>query len=477
MKHQRRIKTLSKITQTLLSQGESELADFKRTPEGVNTDDLVAFANTDAGGTILVGIDEQTGADGMQRGIVRGCDVSDAAILQILNKAVSCVPPVAVMVHAENLSAKPILRIVVPQSESKPHCTPKGVYCRRDGSRNRPLHPGELLRIFLETEARAFAERFESTANKVVEGLDNLETALEDSIRSMGEKLGWAEYQLGDTESTLGSVLAYVRAINDQTQDATTRLRALFRQDKRDDPIRATARKELLDQAVKQLSEDRSLLDQIQRGGTTSLTAKGKPALELDEDDLRSILTEAVAIALNRRDGEKYTIEVKSPSKATEDELDKFAELVTAGGEVADGLRQRLETASALGFLRYDGAVVGTAALKKPAAGYHRGVFENAKSERAVSSYTLELGWIYLDVEHRGKKRMPPLIDAVVKHAKGSGVFATTRTSNRKMMDILSRQGFVREGSAYPSKQTPGDEIALFLRSLKAASKPSKTAG
>jgi predicted HTH transcriptional regulator len=64
--NQRRTNTLSGTTQTLLSQGESELADFKRTPDGINVDDLVAFANTDSGGTILVGIDEQTNTNGAQ---------------------------------------------------------------------------------------------------------------------------------------------------------------------------------------------------------------------------------------------------------------------------------------------------------------------------------------------------------------------------------------------------------------------------
>jgi hypothetical protein len=237
----------------------------------------------------------------------------------------------------------------------------------------------------------------------------------------------------------------------------------------------AYATLELLDEAVKKLAEDRSLLDEIAKGRTVSLTASGKPAGELNEDDLRSILTEAVVIAIDKREAEKYAIEVKSPSKATEEELDTFTALVTAGGEVVDGLRQRLETASALGFLKYEGAIVGTAALKKPAPGYHKGVLEKAQSKHPVRSYPLELGWIYLNAVHRGKKRMPPLINAVMKRAKGSGVFATTRASNDKMLDILTRQGFVRDGSTYASTQNPDEEIALFLRAPKAASKPSES--
>lgn len=309
MARQRRTTTISKGTRALLLQGESEGADFKRTADGVSTDDLVAFANTESGGTILIGIDEQTGADGVQRGTVRGCDVSDAAILQILNKAVSCVPPIGVEVHVENLSARPILRVVVPPSESRPHCTPKGVYCRRDGSRNRPLHPTELLKIFLEAEARAFADRFESAADRITKDLGDLEHTLKRSIKSMGDQLGWAEYSLGNTESTLGTILSSVRTMNDPVTDTAARVRELFRQDSREDPVRAKVRKELLDEVVKQLSGDPSILERIRRGDSMSIETRGKTALELNKEDLQAVVTEAIAIATD-----------KQPAKATKPE-------------------------------------------------------------------------------------------------------------------------------------------------------------
>jgi predicted HTH transcriptional regulator len=204
----KRTKGISAHTTNLLREGESERSDFKRAPAAVSTDDLVAFANSEAGGSILAGVDERASPEGVQVGFVVGCDVGDEAILQIANKALSCLPPVAIEVSIENLSKVPFLRIDVPSSSTKPHCTPKGVYCRRDGSRNRPLHPSELLRIFLESESRAFAERFESAASRIAKDLSQLEKTLEDSIDDMGSKLGWAEYKLGDTESTLDSILA-----------------------------------------------------------------------------------------------------------------------------------------------------------------------------------------------------------------------------------------------------------------------------
>ncbi|WP_441255916.1 AlbA family DNA-binding domain-containing protein [Tardiphaga sp. 285_C5_N1_2] len=78
-----------------MSEGESERVDFKRAPGGVRADDLVALANSEGGGHLLFSIDEIV-SHGAQIGAVRGCDVSDQTILQILSKAVSCIPPVSV---------------------------------------------------------------------------------------------------------------------------------------------------------------------------------------------------------------------------------------------------------------------------------------------------------------------------------------------------------------------------------------------
>ena len=117
MAFKKRIKSLSKLTRELLAEGESSRADFKRSPNGINVDDLVAFANSESGGQILAGVDEQV-VDKAQIGVVCGCDVSDAAVLQILNKAVSCIPPVSIDVYIENLNDQPIFRVEVPPSQT-----------------------------------------------------------------------------------------------------------------------------------------------------------------------------------------------------------------------------------------------------------------------------------------------------------------------------------------------------------------------
>src|SRR5215211_1427174 len=56
-------------TRRLLTQSEGMQVDFKRDAEAVKPEDIVAFANG-GGGTILIGVDEIRGVNGIQRGKV-----------------------------------------------------------------------------------------------------------------------------------------------------------------------------------------------------------------------------------------------------------------------------------------------------------------------------------------------------------------------------------------------------------------------
>lgn len=296
MASQSKSQGLSKVTKAALLSGESETVDFKRTAESITTEDLVAFANR-SGGTIYAGVEELSDSQGVQRGVAIGCDVSDSAKLQVLNKAVSCIPPVAVELHIENLAASPIIRVVIPASASKPHCTTKGIYCRRDGVRNRPLHPTELLKIYLDQEASAFAERFESTADRVTANLEQLEQTLSESIDSMGSQLGWAEYKLGDTESTIDTILGRVVLTEKAVADVETRLRALFRQDDREDPVRDQVRADFVKSIVDQLLNDKALLKRAAEGASLQISAQGKAAAELNEQEIKSAFHDALLSA------------------------------------------------------------------------------------------------------------------------------------------------------------------------------------
>ncbi|WP_312418788.1 RNA-binding domain-containing protein [Shinella sp.] len=352
MPFNKRKKGLSPSTSSMLAAGEGDQVDFKKVPDGVGQEDLVAFANSDTGGQILVGVVEET-VDGAQIGSVRGCDVSDGAILQITNKAVTCIPPVSIEITIENLGEKPILVISIPSSSTKPHCTSRGVYNRRDGSRNRPLHPSELLRIFLDTEARAFAERFEAAADRISNDLTTLEQSLDKSIKYMGDQLGWAESQMYDTESSLDEILRRSRDLEDATDNITERIRTLFRQDKRDDPIRNRELAKLANELVKAIDGHEEFLEKVKSGGELEVKKSADLSPELTEEDGAKALKMATDYIRRREEKKSYEVFCEAPKACEEAELEAFCAIVGEGGEVIDGLKDRAKEAK--GVLSHEG--------------------------------------------------------------------------------------------------------------------------
>ncbi|HRW77914.1 MAG TPA: ATP-binding protein [Candidatus Sabulitectum sp.] len=152
---------LSEIAEGLLGSQESTTLDFKESVGGLSSDDLVAFANSEHGGTILLGVREKKDNRGMQAAEIIGCEVGDKAKLSILGKAASCVPPVEVRVIVENSEGKkPFLRVEIPQGQARPCCTSGGTYKIRGDARNDPLTPERLLEMFMEAENDRFIQRF-----------------------------------------------------------------------------------------------------------------------------------------------------------------------------------------------------------------------------------------------------------------------------------------------------------------------------
>jgi len=461
---QKRSKTLSTLSIKLMSEGESERVDFKRSPDGVSADDLVAFANSEGGGHILVGIDEIV-SEGAQIGTVRGCDVGDQTVLQILNKAVSCIPPVSVDIFIENLDDRPILRLQIDTSPTRPHCTPKRIYCRRDGSRTRPLHPNELLKIFLENEARAFAERFEAAAERITSDLTNLEDTLDRSIKNMADQLGWTDYQLSDTESLLHTIASSVNGLRSETSDIATRVRSLFRQDKREDPIRQREYKKLVADLAKEIDQNADMMRQIAGGTDPSIkvTVKGTPALELTRADLQQAFQEAAHQIREREDLKKYKTYRKVPRKATKSDLAGFLLLAKGEGAGSD-LKSQIDGAIGLGFVKYDGQVVGTAALVD---GNHRlrdRLFVDAKSKLRPEDHSQELKWINLLPHHRQKGQLTAMLAKLLPLAKGTAMFAVAENSNELLREVLPQHGFRAVGVSFNAPEIAKGACHLFAR-------------
>ncbi len=170
---------LSEKAEELLGSQESRELDFKESAGGLSSDDLVAFANCERGGTILLGVRENKDEQGRQITEIVGCEIGDRAKLSILGKAGSCVPPVEVFVIVENSEGKkPFLRIEITSGSKKPYSTSGGTYKIRGDARNNPLTPDMLLALFMDTENAKFIDRFSQATQDLELGLHELKKRL-----------------------------------------------------------------------------------------------------------------------------------------------------------------------------------------------------------------------------------------------------------------------------------------------------------
>lgn len=218
---------ISNRAKLLLQQEEGFDVDFK-----INTnlsgEDLVAFANSITGGTILLGVDEQTNEDGTQKGKVVGCTVNDQEKMKILNKANQCFPHIDISIHIENANHIPFYRIEIPSSKNKPHCTQKGIYKTRSDGANKPLLPGELLSIYLNKESDNFLKKY-TLATK--EMRDQLEKQHQTQLKRMWEN---AFQNSSDLEEIIDRIGGMTDDIQLQLEDSSFDLENLIDQIKED---------------------------------------------------------------------------------------------------------------------------------------------------------------------------------------------------------------------------------------------------
>ncbi len=174
----REFQAISDRANRLLSRTEDFDVAFRKSILALECDDLVSFANSKEGGTILIGVSRIKHGSGGQRAEVTGCPVGDRERLKILTKSNQCVPPVPVSIFVENWGEKPFYRIEIPSGPHKPYCTSGGAYKIRGDGRNEMLYPSQLLALFLEIEG---GELFQWSQQATT----SLETAVQDTKRSI----------------------------------------------------------------------------------------------------------------------------------------------------------------------------------------------------------------------------------------------------------------------------------------------------
>lgn len=206
------LRGISRNTRELLSKRERQSHDFKETIQSLKVEDIAAFANA-SGGTILIGVSTRNDVIA-----ISGCEYGDGAELAVRQKAAEGDPPLRIELSAENTSVpgKAMLRVDIPESPSKPHCSPSGVYKIRDGNKNRNLRPQEMLTMFLDAHATTFVQRFGEATKELTEQLGDVEITVG---RMAAEVLRVAD----DVETRLSETMARLDDAVSNSDDAMTR--------------------------------------------------------------------------------------------------------------------------------------------------------------------------------------------------------------------------------------------------------------
>lgn len=272
MKIKQTFKNLSKRTKDLLKSGENELVDYKRDLKGLKSEDLVAFANSESGGVILIGVDEIT-KENVQVGEIFGCATSDKERMIIMSKALACIPPISLSIFIENTNEKPIFRLEIPSAIQKPHCTSGGTYKIRKDGRNSVLTPEDLLDIYLEKEAKKFNKNFKKATKHLVENINNvsstidyMESTISSKVENISSSLGWTEMEASDTKSTVETVESYVRQLIAEQKNSNIRIESIIKHHEIKDPVRLRYMSEVAENLIGQLEKNDQLYEQALKG-------------------------------------------------------------------------------------------------------------------------------------------------------------------------------------------------------------------
>lgn len=193
-RNQRSYRGLRAETRRMLEGEEDYDVEFKESLSSLDADDLVAFANSKRGGSILIGVREvPTGKGRIRKGAVIGCEIGDGPKRSIISKATSCRPKIHVEITAENTAHKPIYRIDIPSGPDKPYCTEGGTYkIRRDGAKQ-ALDPTALKGMILELESNVFISRFKHVAEDILSALTQTENNLDRKLAFLEQLVVEAE--------------------------------------------------------------------------------------------------------------------------------------------------------------------------------------------------------------------------------------------------------------------------------------------
>jgi RimJ/RimL family protein N-acetyltransferase len=158
-------------------------------------------------------------------------------------------------------------------------------------------------------------------------------------------------------------------------------------------------------------------------------------------------------------------IVLKRPDECSQEDLHRFHDLVVTAGEVkTEGLLARLGRAEALVFLESGNETIGVGALKRQHKNYIARKFETAEAKHDAGHFDLELGWVVIDKAHREKGYSRRIVEALLTHARGRTIYATSASTNEPMHKTLINFKFERDGIAWPSDERKELKLVLFVK-------------
>ncbi|UTB33879.1 MAG: ATP-binding protein [Methanobacterium sp. ERen5] len=245
--------SLSDKVELLLNREEGYDVDWKRNVGSLEIEDIVAFANSKNGGSVLLGVDEVEDVDGRQKAVIVGCRCSDFNRNQIKNKALNCVPPIQIEIIKENTNEKPFYRVEIPSGINKPYCTKKGIYKIRDDGHNKAITPNEMLKIFIDLESDKFITRFKQAAEDIENNLFNVSRDIEDASSNIEDILPQLElleeysYMSDEILGTVNKMDNYIEDLHIFESHNEKRILALLNHFNIEDPILTELKENITD--------------------------------------------------------------------------------------------------------------------------------------------------------------------------------------------------------------------------------------
>ena len=123
-------KGLSKEAKSLLNSEESYDVDWKVNIKGFHSEDIVAFANSRNGGSVLIGVEELKDGDGKQKSKIVGCPINDENKMNIKSKAFNCIPPIHLDIIVEKIVIQDLFIILKYLVEITSHIVHKMVFIK-----------------------------------------------------------------------------------------------------------------------------------------------------------------------------------------------------------------------------------------------------------------------------------------------------------------------------------------------------------